>query len=97
MGFLYKVVESLQPAPMWIFKPRKDISWVECSKMNLWRLLMKSFKDWSCLVVPRKIRKMSSMDLYQEERDWQPMESLAYGGVALVSMAMLTVWRKCSS
>ena len=65
--------------------------------MNLWRLFMKSFKDWSCLVVHRKIRKMSSMDLYQEGRDWQPMESLAYGGVALVSMAMQTVWRKCSS
>ena len=46
---------------------RKDISYVECSKVNLvegWRLFMKSFTDWSCLVVPRKIRKMSSMNLF---------------------------------
>ena len=45
---------------------QKDSSWVECSKVNLivgWRLFMKSFMDWSCLVVPRKIRKMSSMNL----------------------------------
>ena len=45
---------------------RKEISWVECSKVNLiegWRFFMKTFMDWSCLVVPRKIRKMSSMNL----------------------------------
>ena len=28
---------------------------------------MKSFMDWSCLVVPRKIRKMSSISLFQKE------------------------------
>ena len=52
VSFLYRVVESLQSAPMWIFMSRKDIFWVECSKVNLivgWRLLMKSFMDWSCL------------------------------------------------
>ena len=69
VGFLYMVVESLQSAPIWIFMSRKDISWVECSKVILivgWRLFMKSFMDWSCLVVPMKIRKMSSMDLFQK-------------------------------
>ena len=69
VSFLYRVVESLQSAPMWIFMSRKEISWVECSKVNLivgWRLLMKSFMDWSCLVVPRKISKMSSMNLFQK-------------------------------
>ena len=48
---------------------RKDISWVESSKMNLimgWMLFMKSFMNWSCLVVPRKIRKKSSMNLFQK-------------------------------
>ena len=37
------------------FMSRKDISWVKCSKVNLivgWRLFMKSFMDWNCLVVP---------------------------------------------
>ena len=64
MGFLYRVMESLQSVPMWIF-----MSWVECSKVNLivgWRLLMKSFMDWSCLVVPRKISKILSMNLFQK-------------------------------
>ena len=58
VGFLYRVVESLQSAPIWIFVFRKEISWVECSKVDLivgWRLFMKSFVDWSCLVVPMKI------------------------------------------
>ena len=69
--FLYRVVESLLSAPIWIFMSGNDISWVECSKVNLimgWRLFMKSFMDWSCLVVPRarKIRKMSSMNLFQK-------------------------------
>ena len=39
---------------------RKDISWVEFSKVNLiveWRLSMKSFMDWSCSVVPRKVKE----------------------------------------
>ena len=47
---------------------RKDMSWVECSKINLlvgWRLFMKFFMDWSCLVVPKKIKKISSMNLFQ--------------------------------
>ena len=68
-GFLYRVVERLQSAPMWIFMSRKDISWDECSKVNLImgrRLFMKSFMDGSCSVVPRKIRKMSSMNLFQK-------------------------------
>ena len=69
--FLYRVVESLRSAPIWIFMSGNDISWVECSKVNLimgWRLFMKSFMDWSCLVVPRarKIRKMLSMNLFQK-------------------------------
>ena len=69
VGFLYRVVESLRSAPIWIFISRKDISWVECSKVNLiagWRLFMKSFMDWNCLVVPMKIMKMSSMNLFQK-------------------------------
>ena len=69
MGFLYRVMESLRSVPMRIFMSRKDISWVECSKVNLivgWRLLMKSFMDWSCLVVPRKISKISSINLFQK-------------------------------
>ena len=69
MGFLYRVMERLRSVPMWIFMSRKDISWVECSKVNLivgWRLLMKSFMDWSCLVVPRKISKISSINLFQK-------------------------------
>ena len=62
VGFLCSVVESLQSAPMWIFMSRKDISRVECSKVILIvgsSLFMKSLMDWSCPVVPRKIRKMS--------------------------------------
>ena len=35
VGFLYRVAESLWPAPMWIFMPKKDISWVGCSRVNL--------------------------------------------------------------
>ena len=69
VGFLYRVVESLRSAPIWIFISRKDISWVECSKVNLivwWRLFMKSFMDSSCLIVPMKIRKMLSMNLFQK-------------------------------
>ena len=41
VGFLYRVVESLRSATMWICMPRKDISCVECSKVNFivgWRL-----------------------------------------------------------
>ena len=30
------------------------------------RLFMKSFVDWSCLMVPRKIMKMSSLNLFQK-------------------------------
>ena len=70
VGFQYRVVESLRSTPMWIFMYRKDISWVKCSKVNLivrWRLFMKSFMDWSCFVVPRKIRKVPSMNLFQKE------------------------------
>ena len=29
LGFLYRVVECLWPAPMWIFMSRKDIPWVD--------------------------------------------------------------------
>ena len=68
VGFLCRVVESLRSAPKWIFMSRKDISWVEYSKVIVgWRLFMKSFMDWSCLVVTLKIRKMSSMNLFQKE------------------------------
>ena len=73
VDFLYRVVESLWSAPMWIFMSRKDISWV-----NLivgWRFFMKSFMDWSCLVVPRKIREMSSMDLLLETRIFNAVSS----------------------
>ena len=69
VGFLYRVVESLVSGLTWIFLSRKNISLVECSEVNLivrWRLFMKFFIDWICLVVPRKIRKMSSMNLFQK-------------------------------
>ena len=69
VGFLYRVVESLWCTSIWIFVSRKDISWVECSKVNLivgWRLFMKSFMYWSCLVVPRKVRKTLSINLFQK-------------------------------
>ena len=108
--FLYRVVESLRSAPIWIAVSGKDISWVECLKVNLivgWRLFMKSFMDWSCLVVPRKIMKMSSMNLFQKGiaqmkasrmvSSWQSMKKLAYGGAALVPMAVPTSWTKCLS
>ena len=51
VGFLYRVAESLQSAAMWTFMSRKDIFWVERSKVNFivgWTLFMKSFIDWSC-------------------------------------------------
>ena len=54
VGFLYGIVDNLRSASMWIFMSRKDISWVECLKVNLivgWRLFMKSFMDWSCSVL----------------------------------------------
>ena len=69
VGFLYRVVESLGSAPMWIFMSRKNISWEECWKVTMivwWRLFMKFFMDWSCLIVPKKIRKMSCMNLFQK-------------------------------
>ena len=69
VGFLYRVVESLWCTSIWIFVSRKDISWVECSKVDLivgWRLFMKSFMYWSCFVVPRKIKKTLSMNLFQK-------------------------------
>ena len=69
VNFLYRIVESFQSAAMYIFMSGKDIPWVECSKVNLivgWRLFMESFMDWSCLVVPRKIRKMSSINIFQK-------------------------------
>ena len=68
---------------------------------------MKSCRDWSWLVVPRKIRKMSSMNLFQKGiaqmkvsrmvSSSRPMKRLAYGGAALVPMAVATSWRKCLS
>ena len=69
VGFLYMIVESLQSAVMWIFMSWKDISLVECLNVNLivgWRLLMKSFMDWSCLVVPRKIGNLTSNESLPE-------------------------------
>ena len=44
VGFLHRAVESLPSAPMWIFVSRKDISWLECSMVNLivgWSMFMK--------------------------------------------------------
>ena len=68
---------------------------------------MKSCRDWSWLVVPRKIRKMSSMNLFQKGiaqmkasrmvSSWQPMKRLVYGGAALLPMGVPTSWRKCLS
>ena len=34
VGFLYRAVESFRSVPVWIFMSRKDISWVESSKLN---------------------------------------------------------------
>ena len=109
VGFLYRVVESLWSMLMWIFMSRKDLSWVKCAKVNLivgWKLFMKSFMDWSCLVVPKKIRKISTMDLFQKRMaqieharisSWRPTKRLVYSGVALICMAVPTSWRKCLS
>ena len=64
---------------------------------------MKSFMYWKCSVVPRKIRKISSMNLFQNGMaqikasrmvsSWQPMKRLAYGGAALVSTHTFLVAR----
>ena len=72
-----------------------------------WRWFMKSCRDWSWLVVPRKMRKMLSMNLFQKRIAqiktsrmvslWRLMEKLAYGGAALIPMAVPTSWRKCLS
>ena len=108
VGFLYSVMESFWSALMWIFLSRKDISWVECSKVNLivtWRWFMKTSRDWSWLVVPRKIRKMLSMNRFWKRIAqiktprmvtlWCPMKRLVYGGAALVPIDLSTRWRKC--
>ena len=110
VGFLNIVVESLGFVPIWIFMSRKDICWVKCWKVKLivgWRWFMKSHRDCSWLVVPMKIRKMSSMNLFQKgiaqikvsriSSSWWSMKRLAYGGAALAPMAMPTSWRKCLS
>ena len=73
---------------------RKDISWIECSKVNLivgWMFVTKFFMDWSYLVVPRKIRKISSMNLIQKGMAqmkaswmtflWRSMRKLSNGGM----------------
>ena len=108
--FLYRVVESSRSPPIWISMSRKDISCVECSKVNFivgWKLFMKSFMDWTCLIVPRTIGKMSSMNLFQKGiaqikasrmvSSSRPMRRLANGGAALVPIAVPTSWRKCLS
>ena len=69
VGFLYSVGESLQSAVMWIFMSMKDICWVEFWKVNFivrWSWFIKYCRDWNWLVVPRKIKKMSSMNLFQK-------------------------------
>ena len=58
-------------------------------------------------MVPRKTRKMSSMNLFQKGiaqmkvsrivSSWRPMKRLAHGGTALVPMAVPTSWTKCLS
>ena len=65
---------------------------------------MKSCRDWSGLIVTRKIRKMPSMNLFQKGiaqmkaswivSSWQSMKRLAYGEASLVPMAVLTSWRR---
>ena len=68
---------------------------------------MKPCRDWSWLVVPREIKKISSMNLFQKGiaqikvsrnvSSWRHMKRLAYGGAALVPMAVPTSSRKCLS
>ena len=65
---------------------------------------MKSFIDWSCLVVPRKIRKILSMNLFQKGMTqmkasrmgslWQSMKRFGYGEAVLAPMNVLMSWRK---
>ena len=46
VGFLHRVVKSWLSAPIRIFMSRKDICWMECSKVNLivgWRLFLNRF------------------------------------------------------
>ena len=110
VGFLYSVVESLRSTLMWMFMSSQNICWVECWKVNLivrWEWFMKSCSDGSWFVVPRKIMKMSSMNVFQKRNAqiktsqmvswWRPMKRLAYGEAALVPMAVPTSWRKCLS
>ena len=93
-----------------IGRSRKYISWVGFSKVNLivwWRLFIKSLMDKSCLKVHMKIRKMSSMNLFQKKvammkafrmvSSCRPMRRLAYGGAALVLMTVPASWKKCLS
>ena len=92
---------------IFIFMSRKDTCWVGFWKVNLimgWRWFMKSFRDWSWLVVPRNIMKMLSMNLSQNwifqikasrmVSLWQPMQRLTYGGATLVPMTVPTNWIK---
>ena len=61
--------------------------------------------DLSSLIVPKKIRKMLSQNLFQKGiaqiitssmvSSWQPMKRLAYGRAGLVPVAVPTSWRKC--
>ena len=54
--------------------------------------------------MPKKIRKISSMNLFQKGiaqmkalrmvSSWRPMKRLAYGRADLVPMAVPTCWRK---
>ena len=64
-----------------------------------------SSMDWSSLMVPKKIRKMLSTNLFQKGiaqiitslmvSSWQPMKRLAYGRAGLVPVAVTTSWTKC--
>ena len=96
-------MESLCFVPPWIFLSKNDISWIEYSKVSLiveWRLFMKFFKDWSRSVVPRKIKKISSKNLFEKRIAqmkasevvslWRLMKRMGYGGATFVPIAALT-------
>ena len=120
VGLLDNVMKIFQLALIWIVVSRKDIFWVECWKVNkdiclvecwkvnliaAWRWFMKSCRDWGWLALPRKIRKVSSVNPFQKRitqmkasqmvSSMRPMKRFAYGGATLVPAAVRTSWRKC--
>lgn len=96
--FLQSSLSALMQKFMYRFTSR-----VQYLKMNFiiyWRLFTKSFKNFSWLVLPRKIRKMSVRNLSQKKTAgkflfaWRTIKTLPYGGVTLVFTGVPAKWMK---